>query len=375
MACSRLFPVQDDGARDGRSGERSATRGRISTLQPMSPRSLTALQPALGRHRSRDFERSLDLDRGIGWERRNTHGGTGMPTSFAEHCHHEVRRAVQHLRAVKEIRRRINEAAEPHHADHLVEIAERRFDLCQQVDRTSAGGGLTLLDRDLRAELARSNQGAISQANLSGYEQEAPAAHEAHIIGNGRRRNRQLDPQFLKLLVEGSRHRAPTRQISRNPGGPWLIGARLASGRGVSLGDNYGDGLPIPTMVNTRLCDVSVPGVSVTGDGGRSINASVPARLCADPGCAAILRILCWIAGRRRIAGLSAWRCQEVFKDARSNRFAGGCGLLGGGGKLRRRAGRRSWGRARAASRRLRPQAFEVAWQAVRRGGTWTHSL
>jgi len=71
---------------------------------------------------------------------------------------------------------------------------------------------------------------------------------------------------------------------------------------------------------------------------------------------------------------MSGWPYQEAFKDARSYRFAGGCGLLDGGGVLRRRAGGCSRGSARAASRRLRPQAFEVAWQAVRRGGAWTHS-
>src|SRR5579883_1365955 len=182
-------------------------RGRVpaqaSKSAPHSP-------PA--RRRSRDFERSLNLDRCVARQRRNANGGAGVAAFFAEYGHHEVRCAVHHLGAVQEVRRRIDKAAQPHDADHLVEIAERRLDLRQQVDRAGPGGGLSLLDRDLRAKLAGGNQGAASVAQLAGYEQQASAAHKTHIIGNGRRRNRQFDPQFLKLFVNGSRH-APTAPL------------------------------------------------------------------------------------------------------------------------------------------------------------------
>jgi hypothetical protein len=47
---------------------------------------------------------------------------------------HQVGGAVQHFRPVEEIRRGIDEAAEPDHADHLVEIAEGGLDLRQQID-------------------------------------------------------------------------------------------------------------------------------------------------------------------------------------------------------------------------------------------------
>src|SRR5215472_16439146 len=93
-------------------------------------------------------------------------------------------------------------------------------------------------------------------------------------------------PNSSSFLSKAPDIALPPRQISRNPGGPWLIGARLASGRGLSHADNYGDGPPIRAMVkNATLRRFGAR------YGGRSVNASVAARLCADPGCAAILRI------------------------------------------------------------------------------------
>ena len=44
------------------------------------------------------------------------------------------------------------------------------------------------------AELAGGDQGAVGKAHLAGHEQQASAAHEAHIIGNGRGRRRQRHP-------------------------------------------------------------------------------------------------------------------------------------------------------------------------------------
>ncbi len=69
-----------------------------------------------------------------------------MTALVAESRDHQVGRAVQHLRPVEEIRRRIDEAAEPDHADDLVEIAERGFDLGQQIDGAAARGGAALFD-------------------------------------------------------------------------------------------------------------------------------------------------------------------------------------------------------------------------------------
>src|SRR5262249_6438639 len=78
MECSRLFPARDHGARDGQSGGLSATQGRISTLAPVPE---PALQSALGRNCSRDFERSFDLDRCVRREYGNADGRTSVATS------------------------------------------------------------------------------------------------------------------------------------------------------------------------------------------------------------------------------------------------------------------------------------------------------
>ena len=93
-------------------------------------------------------------------------GGAGVPTLVAEHRDHEVGGAVHHLRPVEEVRLRIDEAAEPHHADDLVEIAERGLELREQIDRAGARGGLALLDGDAGAELALGDQVAVLRGRV-----------------------------------------------------------------------------------------------------------------------------------------------------------------------------------------------------------------
>src|SRR5215468_242406 len=62
---------------------------------------------------SGNFEQALDLDGCVRGKRRHADGGAGMPTLVAEHSNHQIGRAVEDLRPVEEIRRRIDEAAEP----------------------------------------------------------------------------------------------------------------------------------------------------------------------------------------------------------------------------------------------------------------------
>ena len=77
-----------------------------------------------------------------------------MLAFVAEGGNHQVGGAVHHFRSFEEIRRRIHEAAEPHHAHDFIEIAERGFDLCQHVDRTRARRLLALLERYAGTEFA-----------------------------------------------------------------------------------------------------------------------------------------------------------------------------------------------------------------------------
>ena len=109
--------------------------------------------------------------------------------------------AVHHLGPVRETGRRVDEAAEPHHPHHLVEIAERRLELRQQIDRAGARRSLALFERDRGAELAFSDQRAVLQAKLARHEQQASGAHEAYIIGDRCRRCRQCNTEFFEFLV------------------------------------------------------------------------------------------------------------------------------------------------------------------------------
>ena len=71
-----------------------------------------------------------------------------MAALVAKDVNNQIRGTVHHLRAVEEIGRRADEAAEPDDAGDAIQIAERSLDLCKQVDRAGAGGILTLLDDD-----------------------------------------------------------------------------------------------------------------------------------------------------------------------------------------------------------------------------------
>ena len=92
---------------------------------------------------------------------------------LGEGGHHQVGGAVHDLRPIEEGRNSTDEAAEPHHANDLVEIAERRLDLCQHVDGAGARRLLAVLDRHVGAELALGDQLALGiEAELSGYDQQ-----------------------------------------------------------------------------------------------------------------------------------------------------------------------------------------------------------
>src|SRR6266700_2224419 len=68
---------------------------------------------------SGDLEHAIDLDRRVSWKRGDADRGAGMAALVAEGGDHQVGGAVEHFGPVEEIRRGIDEAAEPHHAHHL----------------------------------------------------------------------------------------------------------------------------------------------------------------------------------------------------------------------------------------------------------------
>src|SRR5690349_5683801 len=64
----------------------------------------------IGTFRSGHFEDGVDFDGGVRGKRRNTDSGAGMPALVAEGRDHQVGGAVQHLGAIEEVGRGIDEA-------------------------------------------------------------------------------------------------------------------------------------------------------------------------------------------------------------------------------------------------------------------------
>src|SRR5580704_937228 len=158
----------------------------------------------------RNLEDSLDLHGRIGGKRSDADGGAGMAALVAEGRDHQVGRAVQHLRSVEKIRRRIDEAAEPDHAHHLVEVADRGLDLREQVDGTTARGGIALFDRDAGAQLALGDQLALGvETDLTGDEQQVAGPDKADVIRHGACRLMQGDAFCRQFLFDCTRHVGP----------------------------------------------------------------------------------------------------------------------------------------------------------------------
>ena len=134
-------------------------------------------------------------------------GGAGVAALVTEGGNHQVGGTVEHLRPVQEVGCRVDEAAEAHHAHDLVEVAERRLDLGQQVDGTAARRRGTVLDRNAGTELALGDQlaGGV-ETDLAGDEQQVTGAHERHVIGDRGRGLVQLDALFRQLLLDRARH-------------------------------------------------------------------------------------------------------------------------------------------------------------------------
>ncbi len=125
-----------------------------------------------------------------------------MAGLLAEHLDHEVGGAVHHLRAVEEVRRAIDEAAEADDADDAVEIADRRLDLRDDVEAALRAALLAFLDRDPAAELA-GHQAVGPQRDLPRDGQQRTAAHVRHVIGDGRDGLGQDDAEFGETGGDG----------------------------------------------------------------------------------------------------------------------------------------------------------------------------
>ena len=133
-----------------------------------------------------------------------------MTSLVAEHRDHQVGCAVEHLRSIEEIGRRIDEAAKANHARDLVEVAERGFDLRQQIDCAATRRSVTLFDGDTGAELAFRDQLAFGvDADLPRDKQQIPGADEADIIRDRACGFMQDDALRREFLFNSSCHICP----------------------------------------------------------------------------------------------------------------------------------------------------------------------
>src|SRR5205814_7033378 len=125
-----------------------------------------------------------------------------VPAFVAENFDHQVGSAIHDLRSINEIRIRVDKAAEPHDPHDLVEVAKRKFDLCQEVDGTGAGRLLAVFDRHGAAEFAFGDELAVgAKADLARYDQERSAADKTHIIGDRGSRCRQHNAEICEFFL------------------------------------------------------------------------------------------------------------------------------------------------------------------------------
>src|SRR6266849_6747234 len=87
---------------------------------------------------SYDFENPIDFHRGIARQHGDADRRARMTPPVLEYCNHEVGRAIHDFGTFEKTRIGIDEPAETNDTRHLVEIAECRLELRQNVDGARA---------------------------------------------------------------------------------------------------------------------------------------------------------------------------------------------------------------------------------------------
>src|SRR5262245_59520346 len=137
------------------------------------------------RSRASDFKHAFYFDSSVCRQSGHADRTARMPALVTKNLHHEVGGAIHDLGTVGEAGCRVNEAAKPDNAFDFVEVAERRLELCQQVDGAGAGRLLPTFDRDAAAQLTCGDELSIgAKADLPRYDKHVPATDERHVVGN-----------------------------------------------------------------------------------------------------------------------------------------------------------------------------------------------
>ena len=130
-----------------------------------------------------------------------------MFAGIAEGGDHQVRRAVDDGRLLREIGCRGNEAAELDHTHHAVQIAVAgRLDLGDQVDRADLRLLVAILDGGVVAEMACRGQLAVDKGHLAGDIDHVAALDPRNIVGGRSRCVRNSDAHFIEAGFDGAGH-------------------------------------------------------------------------------------------------------------------------------------------------------------------------
>src|SRR5438094_9814451 len=162
------------------------------------------------------LEDDLDLDGNVDGQPGHADGRAGvLADRLAEHFHHQVGEAVDHLRLLAEAVGRVDHAEHLHHALDLVEAPQRRAGGGEQVEADLARRLVALLHGELAADLAGQRRLAVgAHRAVAGEIEQVAGANGADGVGARRGRRRQRE---VLLLERGlGAHRASF--FGRGPG-------------------------------------------------------------------------------------------------------------------------------------------------------------
>jgi len=121
---------------------------------------------------------------------------------LAEDVREQLRRAVGDEVLLGEVGRAVHHYEELHDARDGVEITGRGVQRREEIDSDRACRQLPLLYVDAGAELPHPRRSVLLR-DVTGEEDEPPAAHERHERRDGRRDRGELDGERLETLIDG----------------------------------------------------------------------------------------------------------------------------------------------------------------------------
>src|SRR5213593_2390684 len=145
------------------------------------------------------LEDHLDLDRNVHRQPAHAHRRARvLADGLAEDLDHQVGEAVDDLGLIAEPLGRIDHAEDLDDAADLVEAAEIRAHGGQQGEAHLACDLITLLDREILADLTLRRRLAVAHGTVTGDEQEIARSHGADVVRHRARRLREREVLFLE---------------------------------------------------------------------------------------------------------------------------------------------------------------------------------